>query len=130
MRRAAELEYAPAQAWMASGRVSGVDTADKVVWVEKAAAQGDRDALYRLDCLSQLGLGSSQDAGKSLQCFREAAELGHAVAMYDYCKRAFAAEDWQLYRWMGRSAARGYEWAANHLWDAAGLLLKEIVELT
>ncbi len=118
LRRAAEMGYAPAQAWLAgwSFRGGGFE------WAQRAAAQKDRNGLFGLsECLRE-GDGCDKDEFMSLEVLREAAELGHAHAQFCYGERAFKGSDWQRYYWWGRAAVQ-------HNNEASHGLIEAVVEL-
>jgi hypothetical protein len=105
VRRSAELGYEPAQAWMAEQ--SGGH--ERVAWAERAAAQGERDALF---CLAL-----HCEKSRSVALIAEAAALGHAYAQCWHAKHNFESCDWRQSYWLGRAAPRIKE-AAVALLDA------------
>ncbi len=120
LRRAAELGYAPAQAKLAAKYRTDAEV-DRVSWAEKAAAQQDRNGLFRLGC-NLWAMEPQQERTRALALFREAAELEHAEAQYWVGMEDFGRHDWQRYRLVGRAAARGES-------SALGLLRNNAVEL-
>ena len=116
LKWAAEMGYAPAQAVM---QHFTYDLEGKFAWATKAARQGHRSGLYYLGGLLHAGFGCEKDEARGLEYIREAAQLGHVEAQYDYAIRSFSADDWQRYALMGRAADRGYDVATKALTDAA-----------
>lgn len=53
-------------------------------WLEKAVKSNDPAALYLLGELHEAGSGVPADDAKAAECFRKAAELGHADAQYAF----------------------------------------------
>ncbi len=100
--RAADLGFAPAQAAWA-GRVEGDS---RMAWLERAA-QGHRNGLAELAVCLRDGGHCPIDLVRAAALFKEAAELGHVMAAFDYGQVAFAAEDWRRYHWWRMAAARG-----------------------
>ncbi len=124
LHRAAELGYAPAQAAYAEVLWEG----DSFFWASKAAAQGDRRGLFKKGCALWYGQGCDEDCGSGMALVKEAAELGHAIAMMWVGQNAFGAHEWQRYRWWGRSAARDCSGVHSMLFQASSeqmLLLEE-----
>jgi uncharacterized protein len=50
-------------------------------WFEKAAAEGNTDAMIHLGRLYEQGVGVARDYGKALKWFRKAADAGKTDAM-------------------------------------------------
>jgi uncharacterized protein len=50
-------------------------------WFEKAATDGNTDAMNHLGRLYEQGLGVAQDCGKALEWFQKAADAGNTDAM-------------------------------------------------
>ncbi len=109
LQRAAELGYAPAQAWVA-GQCDA-----NFAWAEKAAAQGDCDGLRWQAWCFWNGNGCEKDEQRALEMYNEAAELGHVEAQVSYGQHAFGENDWQRYLWWGRAAAQGHHYAIREL---------------
>ncbi len=105
LRQAAELGYAPAQfRWSKRSHASDVE---RFGWAEKAAAQGDRQGLFRLGYWLCKGRGCEMDRARGFSLWKDAAELEQRNAHWYLGIRAYSASDWQRYRWWGRGAARG-----------------------
>jgi TPR repeat protein len=75
-QRAADSEFAPAQATLAALflRIDKVD--DAVHWWTKAAQQGDSEAQYNLAILRSTGKCGAKDHAAAFQLFCQAAEQG------------------------------------------------------
>jgi TPR repeat protein len=105
IRRAAELGFSFAQAWLA--RVSRGD--EKRRFAQLAAAQGERYGLYLLGCCFRDGHGGELDLDKAKENFLLASELGDALAM-DMLGASVPVSDPQRWRWWGQAAACGTSW--------------------
>jgi hypothetical protein len=103
LRRAAEMGYAPAQAQLA------ITMSDKESrqWIERAKEQGDRTGLFLAGKNMRITLGNEVEKAQAAEVFRQAAELGHAGAQFQYAHMAFDERDWERYYWWGRGARRG-----------------------
>jgi TPR repeat protein len=97
VRRAAELGYSPAQA--SYGAASG-DPQESFSWLQKAAAQKNRDGMFELGMCYRSGEGCECDPTKALALWREAAE-----------------NDWRRYQWLGMSARKRF-------WQSTPLLVE------
>jgi hypothetical protein len=115
--RAARMGYAPAQTEVYL--VDGDD--DALVWLMRAAAQGYRAALRELALCFLYGWGCAANKPKAVELFKEAAELGSAIAMYRYGELAFAKLDWERFFWWGCSVSHGVH--VNEFVDALQELL-------
>jgi TPR repeat protein len=116
VRRAAELGYSPAQA--ACGAAIG-DAQESFSWLQKAAAQRNRDAIFRLGMCYRAGEGCECDPAKAIALWREAAELEHPEAQHFWAMTGCAEDDWRRYEWLGKAAARKYQQSALLLVEAA-----------
>jgi hypothetical protein len=105
LRRAAELGFAFAQAWMAV-RTEGEE---KFMLAQLAAAQGERDGLFWLGRCFLLGEGCEKDLDKAKENFLLASELGHVLAM-DWLGYLLGESDPQRWRSWGQAAALGNIW--------------------
>jgi hypothetical protein len=101
--RAADLGDAFAQARMVWRTVGE----ESFLWVEKSAAQGERDGFYHLGYCYRLGEGCEQDLERAKENFLAAAELGHVDSMVEFGK-LLDKDDPQRFFWFGRAAANGY----------------------
>jgi TPR repeat protein len=86
---AAEMGLASAQYNLADLYLRGLgvpkNPAQAVVWLEEAASQGDRDALYSLGMIYEFGNeGVAADIRKAMDYFLRAATQGLARAQYEY----------------------------------------------
>ncbi len=106
LRRAAEMGYAPAQAKLAC-HLFRDSVQEGLEWARKSAAQGDRTGLWLLGERLHKGEGCAQDPVKALALFKQAAELGRAVAQFRYGDLAFGELDWERYYWWGKTAPQG-----------------------
>ena len=92
-------------------------------WLEKAANQGHKEAMFNLGLLYRSGEGVKQDDARSAQLFRAAADFGHAQAQFElgqcYEKgcgvKQSEAEAIQWYRRAGGNGLKKAEAAANAL---------------
>ena len=123
LRRAAELGYAPAQAYLAYQLMG---TEEGLVLAERAAAQGDRMGMFILAQCCLKGEGCLKDEVRGRWLLREAAELRQPEAMYELSKTL--PEGPERYRLLGLAAARGHEEAALWLQMAAGAHCEKIRE--
>jgi TPR repeat protein len=100
--RAAEMGYAPAQAYLAvhSGE-------EGFSWAQIAASQRDRVGLLLLGRRFRDGTNCEKDADKAKDLLRESAELGDETAQEEYARFAFGELDWERYLWLGRAAVKG-----------------------
>lgn len=84
-----------------------------------AGEKGDSDSQFLLGSMFSLGLGTKQDLDIALKWFLFAADQGVPEAMYDVAKLLLSKND-EYSRtcavdWMRRSAASGYDLAAEWL---------------
>jgi hypothetical protein len=103
LKRAAAMGYAHAQAVLCGH----VWAEQRLELAQKAAAAGDRTGLFELARCIHKGGACARDKARATQLYREAAELGHAGAMWAYGKAAFGERDWQRFYWWGRASMRG-----------------------
>lgn len=83
VRKAAERGHAVAQVFMAMGCMKHDDDSNEEVlyWLQKAAEQGERQALYNIGISYHRGdFGGKVDVAKSNECFRQSAEAGYVEA--------------------------------------------------
>jgi hypothetical protein len=92
LRRAAELGYAPAQAVIGMGTDDG-----EIEFAKKAAAQGNRVALFLMGRSFNHGFEGARDGPKAVAYFKAAAELEHPTAQYFYGELAFGPLNWKRY---------------------------------
>jgi TPR repeat protein len=102
LRRAAELCFPLAQAWMA-GSTEGEE---KFKFAQLAAAQEERDGCFWLGLCFRDGEGCEMDLDKAKENFLRASELGDVYAM-SYLGELLQESDLQRWRWWGRAAALG-----------------------
>ncbi len=101
------------------------DGAEKKAWLEKAAAQGETDALFSLAQDFYFGrLGGNADKRRGLQLWQEAAEMGHWMAQFEHAMHAFEYEDLQRFVWLRRSAMQGHRGAFTRMIDALTGMLR------
>lgn len=86
---------------------------DELSEMRQAAARGDPDALYRLGCCLQHGLGTEQgvaDLGGATECYRAAAEQEHAASQFalGHCLQRQGGGGDSPARWFRRAAANGH----------------------
>jgi hypothetical protein len=117
LQQIAELGYAPAQAWAAGASFENEE--ERFALARKAAVQGDRDGLYELATCFQHGIGCETDEYKALMTLKEAAEMGHPVALCTFGELGFEESNWNRYLWWGRAAAKGNKNAMYRLSHAA-----------
>ncbi len=84
---AADQNYAPAFTRLGETYQDGTlgvphDNAAGVAWFQKAAAQNEPEALYRIGLSYENGWGVDPDAGKALASYLKAADLGEVDADY------------------------------------------------
>ena len=94
------------------------DATKAVEWYQKAAAQGNADALYMLGWMYDNGEGVPNDAAKAVEWFQKAAAQGDVFALYRlgvmYDEGEGVPKDSVLaYAWFNLSAARGYGSSVN-----------------
>jgi TPR repeat protein len=121
--RAAELGFAPAQAYMAGWCTQHTS---KFLWAQKAAAQSHPAGMFELGELLFKGRGCAEDKVTALAIWRESAELGHPTAQYIWGALGVGEDELQRVMWWGRSAARGNSDAAKDLVAAASKQLFEV----
>jgi hypothetical protein len=105
LRRAGELGFAFAQAWMAE-KTRGEQ---KFKFAQLATAQGERDGFFWLGCCFCNGEGCEKDLDKAKENFLLASELGHVWAMIEL-GNLLGESDPQRWRWWSRAAALGFSW--------------------
>jgi hypothetical protein len=101
LRRSAERGYAFAQVRLAQTLDSVSAKTERAFWLDKALAQGERDAFYY-----KARLLDEVDRAKAAEHFFVAASLGHGFAAFAFGER-FARDDPRLYFWMGKAVERG-----------------------
>ena len=84
----AKRGHADAQYVVAVGLSDGGDGFERnereaLVWLRRAAAQGNADAVYVLACLHEVGDGVRQDPVEARRLFTLAAAHGHVQALLD-----------------------------------------------
>ncbi len=88
-------------AWGAAMYSSCSSKGDKLALLEKAAAQSDPDALYRLcDCE-----GMEERAAELL---RRGAEVGDPDCQYTFAKKCFAEDAVERFEWLRRAAVQDH----------------------
>jgi TPR repeat protein len=105
LRRAGELGFAFAQAWMAE-KTRGEQKFKPALL---AAAQGERDGFAVLGYCLRDGEGCEKDLDKAKENFLLASELGHVWAMIEL-GNLLGESDPQRWRWWSRAAALGFSW--------------------
>jgi TPR repeat protein len=75
--------------------------------VQRAAAQGHREGLFRLGMFTLDGVGCTRDAAKAAELIRRAAELQQGDAQYRHGLLAYGGLDWRRYVWWGRASLGG-----------------------
>lgn len=118
----AESGDAQAQADLAKGLMelggsleqagAGDDYAESVKWAEKAAEQGNADAMWVLALAYEHGRGIDNDLEKASEYYRRGAEQGHAACQNSlgcmYLNGKPMARDMKTgYHWLLRSAEQG-----------------------
>ena len=91
-----------------------------MVWFQRAAEQGDRDAQYYLGICHDFGYGVPQNHREAVIWYRKAAERGVVMAQYNlaYCYEfgEGVEQDWEKAReWYAKAAAQGDEKARKAL---------------
>lgn len=95
-RKAAERGHAVAQLFMVMGMMRyNDDHNDEVMsWLQKAASQGERQAMYNLAISYHRGdIGEKPDIAKSTELFRRSAEKGYGAACSRYAILFLNGED-------------------------------------
>jgi TPR repeat protein len=105
LRRAGELGFAWAQAWMAA--LTQGDEKFKPALL--AAAQGERDGFAVLGYCLRDGEGCEEDLDKAKETFLVGSELGDVWAIHGLGD-LLGESDPQRWRWWGRAAALGKSW--------------------
>ena len=95
------------------GRAVPQDSAEAVLWLEKAAAQGHSDARFFLARAYREGRGVAQDFAEAARWFLAAAEQGHAKAAFTiglmYRKgEGVRKDDREAARWYQKAALLGH----------------------
>lgn len=118
----AESGDAQAQADLAKGLMelggsleqagAGDDYAESIKWAEKAAEQGNTDAMWVLALAYEHGRGIAKDLAKASEYYRRGAEQGHAACQNSlgcmYLNGTLMARDMETgYHWLLRSAEQG-----------------------
>lgn len=88
VQQAAEAGYAPAQTAHASllfGQIDpkgrNLDYSEPLAWFQKAAAQGDMEAICRLGMMQAAGQGMPPDAASGWKQIQKAAKAGNPMAL-------------------------------------------------
>jgi len=85
-----------------------------LMWYERAAAQGNAEAMFRLGRLYYSGLGMKADYKKALVWYKKASTEGSTEARFDlgimYANGDGVPRDYVLsYMWFNLSGAGGYD---------------------
>jgi TPR repeat protein len=86
---------------------------DELTVMRQEASGGDPDALYRLGCCLQHGLGTERgaaDLGGAMEYYRAAAEQEHAASQFalGHCLQAQGSGDESSLVWFRRASANGH----------------------
>jgi TPR repeat protein len=102
--------------YAAFGLCAGVprDPAKARLWFEKAAAQGDAEALYNLGVLHAKGRGVPQDPARARALWEEAAAKGHAQAQANLGVmykdgRGVKKDKAAARQWFGKACGNGFQ---------------------
>ena len=125
-RRAAEAGYDFSQYAFGKLLESQKRMGEAVRWYEKAAAQDNSWAAYRLGKEYLSGEVVTQDASKAVACFTLSAEAGNQYAQYMLGKlyltgQGVTHDQTQAMNWFSRSAAQGNQYAQFFLERQSGL---------
>ncbi len=106
LRRSAQGGYAWGQA-IYGGR--GVDSSEHFMWLEKAVAQDEPEAMW-LIARRLCSVGEDMcDQPNAARLLREAAELGHPWAQYVFAEKCFPRDSVERFAWLRRAATQsGY----------------------
>ncbi len=116
VRRAAEGGCAWAQAWLA---LLEPNKDEKMVWLDKALAQGEPEAMTNLALLLWDGYIVPRNRAESERLWREAAVLGHAAAQFKLAAECCDNDPREQVLWMCRSVTQGLQWGNRVLAEAA-----------
>ncbi len=119
MRQSAEKGYAFAQC-----KLTAKDQGEQLMWLEKAAAQGEPEAMWMLaECMhNSRDVAFDEQRAKKL-CF-EAALLGHAAAQCEWAVKYCEKESGEQFAWLRRSASQGHVLALQRVAESATEQLK------
>jgi hypothetical protein len=119
LQRAAEMDYAPAQAALAEARAL-FSPQQCLDWAERSAAQQCRSGMYALARMC-----ASTNLARSKQLMREAALLGCVGAMWAYAA-IVPTDDPEQFEFLARAAAHGVQMAGRKLSHAATRLSRQV----
>jgi TPR repeat protein len=110
-----------------SGRGVPQSEKDKVLWLERAAEQGNADAQYQLGIALRNGQGVIQDFASAATWLQRAAQSGNGWAQYELGRLysggiGIKADNVKAYMWFNLAAAQGIG-GADAARDAALKLL-------
>jgi TPR repeat protein len=120
-RKAAELDYAPAQARLAYLLDKSEQNEEAASWYQKAAAQGYAEAIYELAHLHAIGEGVPQDNAKALEGYTQAAQSGYMPAMrvlaiaYEKGELGLRPSYARAIDWLNEGVTRGDYWSIKRL---------------
>lgn len=120
-RKAAELDYAPAQARLAYLLDKSEQNEEAVSWYQKAAAQGYAEAVYELAHLHAIGEGVPRDNAKALDGFTQAAQSGYLPAIrvlaiaYEKGELGLRASYARAIDWLNEGVRLGDYWSIKRL---------------
>jgi TPR repeat protein len=123
LRRAAEMGFAPAQYELGTQRTRRRYIEEGTVWLDKAAVQGYRAALFSKGCT----IFRQEGLERALPLLREAAELHDPNAEFEYGMRAFGESDPERYVWYCRAAEHGYP-VSSLVWSLCKLFASSVGE--
>lgn len=117
LRRAASLGYAPAQFYLAKLFEAGDlglarDPVEARVWTERAAENGERNAMHNLALYYFEGTGGPKNLTAAAQWFKRAADLGLVDSQYNLAKLyeggfGVTANPAEAYKWYLIAARSG-----------------------
>ncbi len=113
LRRSAQLGYPFAQAELARR----LRSEEKFTLAQKSALQGERDGLFLLSKLYQIGFGCKRDLELAKGNALVAAQLGHVDAMYMLGELLDEADP-ERWTWWGKAAKQGVHFQVmNHVYQ-------------
>lgn len=99
LRRSAEAGYA----WGEQCFARYCDDAEEAAWLEKAAAQGEPEAMFALGESLWSGIGTIVDKSRASELWREAALLGCARGQLAYGEKVCMEGSLEQFVWLRRA---------------------------
>lgn len=119
----AAVAAAPSRGWANEGVSSPLTSVERRVdasHLRQRAAEGDRDAMFKLGLMYATGRGVNEDDAEAIRWYEEAARAGHAAAMNNLAGHhargeGVARSETKAVEWLTRAADAGHPRAKSAL---------------